>query len=82
MDKEIVCFTIKRKTDGTMIITKTVQISRKRALISRLRIELPRKILIENINVLKAKAEKEYSEDSNNLFENIKWELINEINKK
>ena len=45
-----------------------------------MRIELPSKILIENINVLKAKAEKEYSEDSNNLFENIKWELINEIN--
>ena len=55
-----------------MIITKTVQISIKRALISRLRIELPSKILIENINVLKAKTEKEYSEDSNNLFENIK----------
>ena len=63
-----------------MIITKTVRISRKRALISRLRIELPSKILIENINVLKAKAEKEYSGDSNNLFENIKWEIINEIN--
>ena len=56
------------------------QIPRKRLLISRLRIALPNKIWIENINVLKAEIDKEYAKDSSNLFENIKWELKREIN--
>ena len=68
------------KINGTMIILKIVLIPRKRLLISHLRIALPNKILIENINVLKAEIDKEYIEDSNNLFENIKWELKSEIN--
>ena len=80
MDIEIVCFIINIKINGTTIILQIVQILRKRLLISRLRIALPNKILIENINVLKAEIDKEYIEDSNNLFENIKWELKSEIN--
>ena len=58
-----------------------IQIPRKRLLISRLRIALPNKILIENINVLKAEIDKEYVKDSSNLFENIQWALKSEINK-
>ena len=78
LDIEIVWF-IKKK-NYTTIILKIVQTPRKRVLISRLRIPLPNKILIENIKVLKAEIDKEYTEDSNNLFDNIKWELICEIN--
>ena len=80
LDIEIVCFIIKMKINGTTIILKIVLIPRKRLLISRLRIALPNKILIENINVLKAEIDKEYIKDSNNLFENIKWELKSKIN--
>ena len=70
----------KKKINDTLIILKIVQIPRKRVLISCLRIALPNKTLIENINVLKAEIDQEYTEDSNNLFENIKWELISKIN--
>ena len=45
-----------------------------------MRIVLPHKTLIENIKVLKAEIDQEYTEDSNNLFDNVKWELICEIN--
>ena len=39
-------------------------------------IALPNNILIENINVFKVEVDKKYTEDSDNLFESIKWELI------
>ena len=45
------------------IILKIVQIPIKIVLISRLQISLPNKVLIENINVLKAEIDKKYTED-------------------
>ena len=71
MDIEIVCFITK---NSTKIILKIVQIQRKRVLINYLRILHPNKILIENINVLKSEIYKKYTEDSDNLYENIKWD--------
>ena len=51
----------KKKLNGTSILFKTVQILRRRVLISCLWIALPNKILIENINVLKAENHQEYT---------------------
>ena len=60
LDIEIVCFIIKIKINGTTFLFKIVQILRKRVIISRFRITLSNKVLIESIFVLKAEIDQEY----------------------